>query len=110
MKTKLEEHKGVWADELPKVLRAYRTTSRTSTGETPFSLAYRVEAMILVEVGIPSLRRETYNSEENHSFMCYELDLLEEKCDLEHLEPLHTNGLKGTSIPKLRREGSKKAT
>ena len=55
LKTKLEEHKGFWADELPKVLWAYRTTSRTSTGETPFSLAYRVEAMIPVEVGVPSL-------------------------------------------------------
>ena len=36
---KLEEHKGVWADELPKVLWSYRTTSRTSTGEKPFLLA-----------------------------------------------------------------------
>ena len=43
LRTKLEEHKGLWANELPKVLRAYRTTSRTSTGETPFSLAYGVE-------------------------------------------------------------------
>ena len=62
---KLEEHKGLWAEELPKVLWAYKTTSRTSIGETPFSLAYRVEAMIPVEIGVPSLRRETYNQEEN---------------------------------------------
>ena len=79
---KLEEHKGLWADELPKMLWAYRTTSRTSTGETPFSLAYKVEAMIPMEVEIPSLQRETYNPEENHALMCYELDLLEEKRDL----------------------------
>ena len=38
--------------------------------------------MILVEVGIPSLQRETYNQEENHALQCYKLDLLEEKCDL----------------------------
>ena len=43
LKTKLEEHKGIWVDQLPKVLWAYRTTSRTSTRETPFSLAYGVE-------------------------------------------------------------------
>ena len=79
---KLEEHKWVWADKLPKVLWAYRTTSRTFMGETPFSLAYEVEAMIPMEVGIPSLRHETYNLEENHALMCYELDLLEEKHDL----------------------------
>ena len=66
LKTKLEEHKGVWADELPKVLWVYKTTSRTSTGEIPFSLAYGVETMIPVEVGIPSLQRETYNQKENH--------------------------------------------
>ena len=71
LKTKLEEHKWVWADELSKVLWAYRTSSRTSTGETPFSLAYKVKAMILVEVGILSLRCDTYNSEENHALMCY---------------------------------------
>ena len=82
LKMKLEEHRGVWADKLPKVLWVYRITSRTSTGENPFSLAYRVEAMIPVEVGIPSFRHQTYNTEENHALMCYKLDLLEEKRDL----------------------------
>ena len=55
---------------------------RTSTGETPFSLAYGVKATISVEVGIPSFQCETYSQEENHALMCYELDLLEEKRDL----------------------------
>ena len=53
-----------------------------STKKTPFSLAYGVEAMITVEVDIPSLRCETYNQEENHTIMFYKLDLLEEKRDL----------------------------
>ena len=57
-------------------------TSKTSIGEIPFSLAYGVEAMIPVEVGIPSLWGETYNPEENHALMCYELDLLEQKRDI----------------------------
>ena len=38
--------------------------------------------MIPMEVGIPSLRCETYNQDENHALMRYELDLLEEKRDL----------------------------
>ena len=38
--------------------------------------------MILVEVDIPSLRRKTYNQKENHALQCYELNLLEEKCNL----------------------------
>ena len=65
LKRKLEEHKGLWAEELPMVLWAYRMTSRSSTGETPFSVAYRVEAMVPVEIRVPSLRREMYNQEEN---------------------------------------------
>ena len=106
---KLKEHKGVWANELAKVLWAYRTTFRTSTGETPFSLAYRVEDMIPVEVGIPFLQHETYNSGENRALMCYELDLLEEKRDLVAFRTASNSGLRGILIPKLRKEGSKKA-
>ena len=82
LKKKLEKRKWLWAEELPKVLWAYRMTSRTFTGETPFSLAYRIKAIIPVEIGVPSLRRETYNQEENFAFQRYELDLLEGKRDL----------------------------
>ena len=46
IKTRLEGVKGVWPDELPGVLWAYRTTVRTPTGETPFRLAYGSEAVI----------------------------------------------------------------
>ena len=53
--------KGVWLKELPSVLWAYRTTTRTSTGETPFNLTYGTEALILVEVGLISLRRELFD-------------------------------------------------
>ncbi|KAL5575765.1 hypothetical protein UlMin_017464 [Ulmus minor] len=49
IKRRLEKAKGLWADELPGVLWAYRTTAKTSTGETPFSLAYGSEAVIPVE-------------------------------------------------------------
>ena len=39
-----------------------------------------------MKVGIPSLRHETYNQEENHALQCYEIDLLEEKRDLAALK------------------------
>ena len=35
-----------------------------------------------MEVGIPSLRHKTYNKDENHALINYELYLLEEKRDL----------------------------
>ena len=38
IKTRLEGVKGIWPNELPSVLWAYRTIARTSTGETPFRL------------------------------------------------------------------------
>ena len=36
IKTWLEGAKGIWPDELPSILWAYRTTARTPTGETSF--------------------------------------------------------------------------
>ena len=111
LKTKLEEHKGVWADELPKVLWAYRTTSRTSIGETPFSLAYEVEAMILVEVGIPSLGVKLKIRKKITPLWATSKTYSKRNVISQPSEPLHTNGdLRGTLIPKLKREGSKKAT
>ncbi|KAL5782342.1 hypothetical protein ACOSP7_007371 [Xanthoceras sorbifolium] len=40
LKTKLEVKKGAWAYELLKVLWAYRTTTRSTIRETPFSMVY----------------------------------------------------------------------
>ncbi|XP_057962218.1 uncharacterized protein LOC131153776 [Malania oleifera] len=45
-----------WHEKLPFALLAYQTTVRTSTGATPFSLVYGMEAVIPIEVEIPSLR------------------------------------------------------
>ena len=79
LKKNLEKHKGAWVDELPRVLWAYRTTKRTATGETPFAMAFGVEAVIPVEVGLPSFRVENYDEEDNAGRMLPELDLVEEK-------------------------------
>ena len=65
LKTTLEDLKGRWANELPKVLWAYRTTAISTTGETPFSLAYDYEAMVPVEIRAGSLQREDYDTEQN---------------------------------------------
>jgi len=44
-----------WHEKLPFALLGYRTTVRTSTGATPYLLVYGTEAVIPVEVEIPSL-------------------------------------------------------
>ena len=55
LKMKLEDLKGRCADELPKILWAYKTTARSTTRETLFSLVYGFEAMVSVEIRAGSL-------------------------------------------------------
>ena len=64
--------------ELPSVLWAYRTTARTPTGETPFRLAYRVDAVIPADVGLTSYRVENYTKDKNEEAMRLQLDLVDE--------------------------------
>ncbi|KAI5431031.1 hypothetical protein KIW84_035254 [Lathyrus oleraceus] len=45
-----------WHEMLPFALHGYRTSVRTSIGATPYSLVYGMEAVLPVEVEIPSLR------------------------------------------------------
>lgn len=45
-----------WHEMLPFALHGYRTSVRTSTWATPFSLVYGMEAVLPIEVEIPSLR------------------------------------------------------
>ena len=45
-----------WHEMLPFTLHGYRTTVHASTGATLFSLVYGMEAVLPVEVEIPSLR------------------------------------------------------
>ena len=79
LKTKLENLKGRWTDYFLEVFWAYRTTARSTTRETPFSLAYGYKAMVLVELGVGSLRRDNFNLEQNMILLRRELDFLEEK-------------------------------
>jgi len=50
LKRRLGNAKGLWAEKLSEILWAYRCTSQTTTGETPFNLTYGTNAMIPVEV------------------------------------------------------------
>ncbi|RDY02637.1 hypothetical protein CR513_13879, partial [Mucuna pruriens] len=45
-----------WHGMLPYTLHGYRTSIRTSTGATPYSLVYGTEAVLPIEVEIPSSR------------------------------------------------------
>ncbi|XP_043696656.1 uncharacterized protein K02A2.6-like [Telopea speciosissima] len=78
IKKKLKTAKGLWAEELPNILWAYRTTTRLATGETPFMLAYGTKAILPVEIGETSMRIQLYNPEINNEELRTNLDSLEE--------------------------------
>ena len=78
IKIQLEGAKGVWLDELPGVLWAYRTTVRTPTEETPFKLAYGSEAVIPQEVRMANHRVMMYQEKDNTKQLRLNLDLIDE--------------------------------
>ena len=78
IKTRLEGVKGVWPDELPGVLWAYRTTVKTPTRETPFKLAYGSEAVIPAEVHMANHKVTMYQDKDNEEQLCLNLDLIDE--------------------------------
>ncbi|GJY05592.1 reverse transcriptase domain-containing protein [Tanacetum coccineum] len=68
-----------WVEEVPHVLWAYHTTIKTSNGYTSFSLTYDTEAIILVEIGKPSLRCVKIDQAINDEALLLNLDILEEE-------------------------------
>ncbi|XP_019182110.1 PREDICTED: uncharacterized protein LOC109177249 [Ipomoea nil] len=71
-----------WHDRMEEALWAYRTTYRTPTQSTPYSLVYGVEAVLPLERQIPSLRlaiQEGLTDEENAKLRLAELEALDEK-------------------------------
>ncbi|XP_057746519.1 uncharacterized protein LOC130965775 [Arachis stenosperma] len=83
LKKRLDEAKGLWAEELGSVLWSYRTTPQTSTGETPFRLTYGVEAVIPVEIGDSSPRKTVGGNDEEA-----ERDLVDEERNIAHVKEL----------------------
>ena len=78
LKKRLDKAKGRWVEELPYVQWAYRTTPRRSTGETPFSMTYGVEAVIPLEIGFPTLRTSSFNPSSNNELLEKSLDFIKE--------------------------------
>ncbi|XP_070007782.1 uncharacterized protein [Nicotiana sylvestris] len=72
-------------EELPRVPWAYQTTTKSSKGETPFCLVYGAEALISVEVGEPTLRYFQASEGTQNEVMLVNLELLDERKDLEHI-------------------------
>ncbi|CAM8947778.1 unnamed protein product [Rhodiola kirilowii] len=71
-----------WHEKIGEALWAYRTTYRTPTQATPYALVYGVEAVLPLELQIPSMRiaiQEGLSSDENDKLRLAELEALDEK-------------------------------
>ena len=79
MKKRLDEAKGGYVNELPSVLGVYRMTPRRSTGKPPFSLAYGMETVILLEIRLPTTRKEAYSHKKNKERIAKQLNMIEER-------------------------------
>ena len=81
IKAQLVGAKGAWPKELPSVLWAYRITTRTPTGETPFNLTYGTEEVIPIEIGLTSLRKKFFDEHGNDDQLKLNLDCLDKVRD-----------------------------
>nr|KYP33430.1 Retrovirus-related Pol polyprotein from transposon opus [Cajanus cajan] len=61
-----------------EVLWAYRCTPQSTTKETPFRLTYGTDAMIPVEIGEPSFRRQHFDETANEASLRTEVDMIDE--------------------------------
>ena len=78
IKTRLKRAKGIWPEELPSILWAYKTTTRTPTGETPFRPTYGSEVVISAEVRLTSYRVDNHDENKNDEAVRLQLDLMDE--------------------------------
>ena len=79
LKKRLQGMKGRWTEEFSNVLWAYRTTPWRSTGETPYSLTYGAEVVLLVEISLCSTRTLDFSPVINEESMVRQLDSLEDR-------------------------------
>ncbi|GKF34305.1 reverse transcriptase domain-containing protein, partial [Tanacetum coccineum] len=68
-----------WIEEIPHVLWGHRIMIKSSNGDTPFSLTYGTEAVIPVEIGMPTYRTAVVDVVHNNDEIRLNLDLLEER-------------------------------
>ena len=79
LKKRLDDIKGKWVEDLPRVLWMYHTIPRRSTRETAFSVTYGAEAVIPLENGFLTLRTSSFTLSNNDGLLGKSLDLIEEQ-------------------------------
>nr|GEX19438.1 hypothetical protein [Tanacetum cinerariifolium] len=73
---KFEEKEWGGSTSYPTYFMAHRTSLKQSNGETPFNLTYGSEAVIPVEIGMPTNRTMMIREDENENELRLNMDLL----------------------------------
>ncbi|GKA99381.1 reverse transcriptase domain-containing protein [Tanacetum coccineum] len=81
IKASLGEGNKNWIEELPHVLWAHHTMIKLSHGDTPFSLTYGTEAVILAEIGMPTYYTTAVDAVHNDEELRLNLDLQKEQLE-----------------------------
>ncbi|XP_015159818.1 uncharacterized protein [Solanum tuberosum] len=82
LKKVIAKNKRDWHERIGETLWAYRTTFRTATQATPFSLVYGVEAVLPLDKQIPSLQiavQEGLTTESNIQLRLAGMEALDKK-------------------------------
>lgn len=82
LKRTADKNKRRWHERPPEALWAYRTTHRTATGATPYSLVFGEEAVLPLEIQVPSCRiamHDGLTDDEQARWRFEELNDLDEK-------------------------------
>ncbi|RDX84705.1 Gypsy retrotransposon integrase-like protein 1, partial [Mucuna pruriens] len=86
LKKRLEEAKGLWAEELAQVLWSYHTTPDLTTQETPFRLTFDTNTMIPIEIEKPYSRAIFFQPAQNEEEKRANLDLLQEVREVAYIK------------------------
>ena len=99
LKKRLDNAKGKWVEELPHVFWTYQTMPRKSTGETHFSMTYKAEVVIPMKNGFPTMRTSTFTLDGNDELLKKNLDLVEERREMQWCSwPITNTSLSKTMI------------
>nr|XP_009412969.1 PREDICTED: uncharacterized protein LOC103994370 [Musa acuminata subsp. malaccensis] len=88
LKRRVSAARSTWTDELPSVLWSLRTTPKTATGESPYSLTFGTEAVLPPEAAVATLRTWSYEEEASNQGLRANLNMLEERRADAHLKAL----------------------
>jgi len=79
MRKSLDKAKSKWVEKFPRALWAYMTTKRVLTRKIPFSLAYGMEAIIPVDICMPTLHIGEIDQDQSAIQLCLAQDQSEER-------------------------------